>query len=116
MSKSLSEFAEEQGWDSSLLWKSQKCHLSSWNWFAENGEIPQDAGKWEWCLHHIDPTMKWFDPSRYCLWALEDVTPMQISAHVMLHRDFERRNREYSFLDELMALKMNAEVKANAHH
>lgn len=90
--------------------------MSSWQWFVENGDIPQDVGKWEWCLHHVDPTMKYFDASRYCLWSLDDVVPMKTSDHVALHKDFEKRNIDYGFLDELMAMKMNAMVKANEMH
>lgn len=86
--------------------KSERCHLSSWNWFVENGCIPAYAkGTGQYCLHHIDPTMKYFDILRYAEWNLSDVVPMTTSDHLKLHRDFEKRNIAYGFLDDLMLQK-----------
>ena len=96
-------------WTDYSVAKSQSCHLSSWNWFLENGQIPEYAkGTGEWCLHHIDPTMKYFDILKYAEWNLSDVVPMPTSEHQKLHQDLKRRNKEYGFLDKLMLMRINA--------
>ena len=96
-------------WTDYSVAKSQSCHLSSWNWFLENGQIPEYAkGTGEWCLHHIDPTMKYFDILKYAEWNLSDVIPMPTSEHQKLHQDLKRRNKEYGFLDKLMLMRINA--------
>lgn len=80
--------------------------MSSWNKLVELGEIPAYAkGTGQWCLHHVDPTMIYFDPLKYAEWNLSDVVPMKTSDHQKLHWDFERRNAEYGFLDNLMLMK-----------
>lgn len=48
--------------------------------------------------------MVYFDILKYAEWNLSDVVPMPTSEHQKLHRDFERRNKEYGFLDKLMLL------------
>lgn len=53
------------------------------------GELPEERLAKEWCLHHIDPTMKYFDLNRYAEWRMEDVVPMKMSDHIKLHKDFE---------------------------
>lgn len=106
----------EQDWPSCYFEKDKQCHLSTWQYFKDLGEIPEDIEPHSWCLHHIDPTMKYFDPSRYFEWRIDDVEPMPLSTHTALHGDFSKRNREYGFLDSLMLMKMNAHVKANRHH
>ena len=96
-------------WTDYSVAKSQRCHLSSWNWFLENGQIPEYAkGTGEWCLHHIDPTMKYFDILKYAEWNLSDVVPMPTSEHQKLHQDLKKRNKEYGFLDKLMLMRLNA--------
>ena len=96
-------------WTDYSIAKSQSCHLSSWNWFLENGQIPEYAkGTGEWCLHHIDPTMKYFDILKYAEWNLSDVVPMPTSEHQKLHQDLKKRNKEYGFLDNLMLMRINA--------
>ena len=71
-------------WSDYLIAKSQRCHKATWDWFVKNGDIPENAGE-RWCLHHIDPTMKYFDLSRYAEWNVDDVIPMTISQHAKLH-------------------------------
>lgn len=102
-------------WSDYLIAKSQRCHRKTWMYFVQNGDIPKEANG-QWCLHHIDPTMKYFDQSRYVEWNVEDVMPMTVSEHLKLHHDFIRRNKEYGFLDKLMSNAMNASCKANRHH
>ena len=69
-------------WTDYSIAKSRRCHLSSWNYFVEKGEIPEYAkGTRQWCLHHIDPTMKYFDILKYAEWNLSDVVPMKSSDH-----------------------------------
>ena len=69
------------------------------------GELPEETKSREWCLHHIDPTMKYFDLSRYAEWRMEDVIPMKTSDHLKLHKDFEKREQFYGFLSNLMMLR-----------
>ena len=98
-----------------LLTKSRKCHDITWNYFVLQGEIPENDS-YKWCLHHIDPTMKYFDLSRYASWNIEDVMPMTVSQHIKLHKDFEKRNQYNGFLDKLMIEAMNCHCKVNRHH
>lgn len=102
-------------WSDYLIAKSKHCRKKTWNWFVQNGDIPENRYE-RWCLHHIDPTMKYFDLSRYAEWNADDVIPMTQSQHMKLHQDFLSRNKEYGFLDKLMVDAMNASCKANRHH
>lgn len=96
-----------------LIAKSHTCHLSSWNELVAQGHIPLSAaGTGEWCLHHIDPTMRYFDLGKYVEWNLSDVVPMKTSFHTKVHKDFERRNAEYGFLDNLMSERMKAACRS----
>lgn len=87
-----------------LIAKSQKCNKLAWNHFLETGDIPADSTK-RWNLHHIDPTLKYFDLSRYCEWRIDDIMPLTAADHIKLHQDFQRREREYGFLSQLMLMK-----------
>lgn len=92
-------------WTPYLLAKSKRCHDETWMRLQDLGEIPEERLSREWCLHHIDPTMKYFDLSRYAEWRLEDVVPMTTASHLKLHKDFEKREAEYGFLSQLMMLR-----------
>lgn len=87
-----------------LFEKSQKYHKLAWNHFLETGDIPVDNTE-IWHLHHIDPTLKYFDLSRYCEWRIDDIMPLTVADHMKLHWDFQRREREYGFLSQLMLMK-----------
>ena len=90
-------------WTDYTINKSQVCHQKTWDYYVANGDIPADAqGQRTYCLHHIDPTMKYFDILRYAEWRIEDVIPMTTSEHIKLHQDFQKRNEEYGFLGSLM--------------
>lgn len=87
-----------------LFEKSQKYHKLAWNHFLETGDIPANSTE-RWCLHHIDPTLKYFDLSRYCEWRIDDIMPLTVADHMKLHWDFQRREREYGFLSQLILMK-----------
>lgn len=46
---------------------------NAWGYFVIIGKIPKDATPNEWCLHHIDTTLKYTNPSRYAEWRVEDL-------------------------------------------
>lgn len=60
-------------------------HTIAWYYFKAIGKIPRDAGKQEWCLHHVDTTLKYTDPERYNEWRIEDLVPMTMADHTALH-------------------------------
>lgn len=98
----------QDSWIPYLKTKSKNCHLSTWNFLVDAGEIPLSAaGSQQWCLHHIDPAMLYFQPEKYCEWNLSDVVPMTTSDHVKLHRDFDKRNAAYGLLDSIFEQHMN---------
>ena len=105
MKKYVDEMNDEKfEYDQYLIAKSKRCHKLTWNHFLETGDIPTNSTE-IWHLHHIDPTLKYFDLSRYCEWRIDDIMPLTAADHMKLHQDFQRREREYGFLSQLMLMK-----------
>lgn len=65
--------------------QSRRNHRNAWGYFVVTGGIPKDAKPFEWCLHHVDTTLKFTDPQRYDEWRIEDLVPMKMDDHVALH-------------------------------
>jgi len=65
--------------------QSRRNHRNAWGYFVVTGGIPKDAMPFEWCLHHVDTTLKFTDPQRYDEWRIEDLVPMRMSDHIALH-------------------------------
>lgn len=97
---------EKFDWNDYLINKSIRNNRKARQYFKSIGEIPEYSSEL-YVLHHIDPTMKYFDLSRYTDWRIEDLMVLTDSEHQKLHKDFERRNAEYGFLDKLMEERMN---------
>ena len=72
--------------------KERKNHDYAWAYFIVKGQIPVDAKKNEWCLHHIDESLKYTDIERYNEWRIEDLVPMRIKDHMSLHN----KNKSHS--------------------
>ena len=85
-----------------------ECHTAAIKHFEDIGELPKDRKPHEYILHHIDPTMKWFDLQRYSEWRPEDLRVLSVSEHSKLHCDFMKREREYGFLTDLFMQRLDA--------
>lgn len=60
-------------------------HKIAWYYFKAIGKIPKNAKPQEWCLHHVDTTLKYTDRARYDEWRIEDLVPMKMADHAALH-------------------------------
>lgn len=60
-------------------------HTRAWCYFIAMGQLPVDAKKNEWVLHHVDMTLRALDPVRYNEWRVEDLVPMLRTEHAKLH-------------------------------
>lgn len=60
-------------------------HNITFAYYQAIGKIPKDVKKNEWCLHHIDTTLRYRDKTRYDEWRIEDVIPMLRSEHSRIH-------------------------------
>lgn len=69
-------------------------HSKAWAYFVYTGALPADAKKNEWCLHHVDTTLKYTNPDRYNEWRVEDLQPMLKSEHTRLHWKDRRHSDE----------------------
>ena len=110
MSEKIEEYEDECfDWTDYLKAKSRRCHRDTIHKLIELGQLSEnDVSSRRYHLHHIDPTMKYFDLNRYCEWRLEDVVIVEASFHMKIHQDFKKRNKEYGFLDKLMLMRINA--------
>lgn len=72
--------------------KERKNHDYAWAYFVVKGQIPVDAKKYEWCLHHVDESLKYTDIERYNEWRIEDLVPMRTKDHMSLHN----KNKSHS--------------------
>lgn len=57
----------------------------AWDYFVSIGEIPKDAGRREYDLHHIDETLRHTNIERYILWLPEDLVVMTHAEHTRHH-------------------------------
>ena len=94
-SEKIAEYEDECfDWTDYLRAKCQRCHRNAVHKLIELGELSEnDINSGKCHLHHIDPTMKYFDLNRYCEWRLEDVIVVESSFHTRIHQDFKRRNK-----------------------
>lgn len=60
-------------------------HNIAFAYYQAIGKIPKDIKKNEWCLHHVDATLRYRDKARYDEWRVEDVVPMLKSEHTSMH-------------------------------
>lgn len=74
----------------------RKNHKYAWAYFVVNGQIPADAKKREWCLHHIDESLKYTDIDRYNEWRIEDLVPMRTEDHISLHHKNKSHNEAWN--------------------
>ena len=51
-------------------------HDKAWVFYQLSGKIPMDFELGTWALHHVDPELKYKDPTRYAEWRIEDVIPV----------------------------------------
>ena len=61
-------------------------HTKAWCYFIASGLLPYNAKKNQWCLHHVDTTLRYRDRARYNEWRVEDLVPMLKSEHIRLHQ------------------------------
>ena len=64
---------------------SERNKRKAWKYFVEIGEIPKDAGKRAFDLHHTDETLKHENIERYILWLPEDLVVMTHAEHTSHH-------------------------------
>lgn len=76
--------------------KERKNHDYAWDLFVSIGAIPENTDKHEWCLHHIDESMKYNDPERYDEWRPEDLVPMRTEDHIRLHCNGKTHNSAWN--------------------
>lgn len=69
--------------------KNYKRNRIAFAYFQAIGKIPYDAGFSEWCLHHVDTTLKYTDRARYDEWRVEDLVPMLRTEHNKLHGELK---------------------------
>lgn len=69
--------------------KNYKRNRIAFAYFQAIGKIPYDAGLSEWCLHHVDTTLKYTDRARYDEWRVEDLVPMLRTEHNKLHGELK---------------------------
>lgn len=74
----------------------RKNHKYAWDLFVSIGAIPENTDKNEWCLHHIDESMKYNDPERYAEWRPEDLVPMRTEDHIKLHHSGKTHNEAWN--------------------
>ena len=61
-------------------------HNITFAYYQAIGKIPKNVKKNEWCLHHVDATLRYRDKARYDEWRVEDVVPMLKSEHTSMHQ------------------------------
>lgn len=71
-----------------------KARYAAEDYFIEKGLMPRREDRTEqWCLHHIDPNQKENDFETYRLWRPEDLVPMTMAEHTILHNQLNTKNR-----------------------
>lgn len=69
-----------------------------------------------WALHHVDPELKYKDPTRYAEWRIEDVIPVTFSEHKAIHNRYDREHNINTFSEESIKKRSKERSEESKHN
>ena len=76
------------------------CYRLAKKHFIAIGDIPSDAPKYSYVIHHKDDTLKYRDFQRYIEWHIEDLEVISFGEHSRLHNTGSTSHKNYKLSEE----------------